>query len=58
MALDQVCVVTRSDRLRCQNQDVLFLGTGTHNSVVGGIKVVYNHWSRAMEWNGGFANSA
>lgn len=29
MALDQVCVVTPSNPRQCQNQDVIFLGTGT-----------------------------
>lgn len=29
MAFDQVCVVTPSNPQLCQNQDVLFLGTGT-----------------------------
>ena len=28
MALDQICVVTPSNPRQCQNQDVLFLGTG------------------------------
>jgi hypothetical protein len=28
MAVDQVCVVTSSDPRQCQNQDILFLGTG------------------------------
>lgn len=30
MAVDQVCVVTNSNPRQCQNQDILFLGTGKY----------------------------
>ena len=40
------------------SSDILELGVWGHAPVVYMYMYIYNHWTRTVDWNGGFENSA